>query len=74
MLFFFSSCKSKVDKTVEGSWSIDTIIYKQYEIRNCLSVNIISFEQMFCNLPITRERCEGLIEYVRGGQWEINRK
>ncbi len=59
---------------MEGSWSIDTIIYKQYEIQNCLSVNIFSFKELSCNLPITRERCEDLVvEYEGEGQWEVEK-
>ncbi len=67
----FLSCKNKVEETLVGLWSIDTIVYKEYEIRNCLSNNIISFNNDLCDLPISRNRCEGLNEFVRKGHVDI---
>ncbi len=72
LLASFFSCRSKVEEALNGQWSIDTIIYRQYEIRNCLSVNIISFNRDICDLPITRNRCEGLNEFVRKGMAEVD--
>lgn len=73
ILVTFACCKSKVERTLEGLWSIDTIIYKQYEIRNCILGNVIKFEHPSCDLPTTESYCEGLVEYIREGQWEVEK-
>jgi hypothetical protein len=71
VLTFFISCKGKVERTIEGLWSIDTIVYKQYEIRNCILSNVINFNEDFCELPITENFCEGLVEYSEDGEWKF---
>ena len=73
IIIIFASCESKVEKTIEGSWSIDTLYYHEYDIRNCVLINVIDFEQFFCELPTTESYCEGLVEYVREGQWEVEK-
>jgi len=64
------SCKEKVSRTIEGSWSIDEVHYNEYDIRRCLLINILSFEEDFCILPITGD-CDGLVEYTKEGVWSI---
>jgi len=73
IIIIFASCESKVEKTIEGSWSIDTLYYHEYDIRNCVLINVIDFEHFFCELPTTESYCEGLVEYVREGQWEVEK-
>jgi hypothetical protein len=67
-------CDKKVEnEALEGTWSIDTLYYRAYDIRNCVLVNVINFEHDFCKLPTTESYCEGLIEYTDTGIWKTNR-
>ncbi|CAN5315922.1 hypothetical protein BH09BAC5_BH09BAC5_07710 [soil metagenome] len=74
---WFYSCdnKSKIEDTIQGWWTIDTLVYKGVELRYNLDLNTISFtEQGDCELPLVRN---GECTYVRltsekEGFWEIN--
>jgi hypothetical protein len=62
-----------VSSIVDGLWSIDTIYYKQYDIRGCLLSNVISFDGDNCNLATTGD-CEGLYVIEEVGEWQMNEK
>lgn len=68
-----ASCKDKVKTTVAGWWSIDTLYYRNYEIRTCLLGNWLVFnEDGSMKLPIPESRCSELVtEYNDKGDWEI---
>ncbi len=71
---FFSSCSNEVEKTIQGSWSIDTIYYKNYDVRSCMYVNIIDFNKDGgSSLPYTKDRCNEIITKSddENGYWEI---
>jgi hypothetical protein len=71
IFIMLSGCKSNVENTLEGVWSIDTIVYKGYEIRYCLSSNVISFEEEFCDLANSVNSCEGLLALAKKGAWQV---
>ena len=54
-----SACKTKEEQGLEGMWSIDVIHYKTFDIRRCLAVNVLSFEENTCTVP-TLLSCDGL--------------
>lgn len=65
-----SSCRSKIDYTITGWWTIDSIIFKGNDIRYCLLSNSIDFNQSDCKLPITENFCNGIVEsWERKGNW-----
>lgn len=69
-----SSCSDKLDKAMEGSWSIDTIYYKGYDVRVCLSLNVLTYHGNYiADLPVAHNRCETVIKNStdRTGSWEI---
>lgn len=73
-LSFIISCNSDVKSGVEGMWSIDTISYKGYDIKLCLTLNVISFDRR-AQLPTTGYRCSELITvFDPFGDWEISNK
>lgn len=46
MMLFFTKCKNEEKQVVEilnGEWSIDTMIYKEWDVRPCLPINVIQF-------------------------------
>jgi hypothetical protein len=67
--FLLIGCGNEVDQVLRGTWSIDTIYYKEKDIRNCVLTNVIEFEETFCELPTTENYCNGLNEYVSRGTW-----
>jgi hemin uptake protein HemP len=79
LLFMFflllsSSCRNEVVTTIEGSWSIDTIYYKNYDVKNCLYVNIIDFKKDGeASFPYSGDRCKEviLISENEFGNWKI---
>lgn len=68
-----ASCENSLKSTVVGWWSIDTVYYRNYEIRSCLLVNSVSFNKDgSVSLPIPQNYCSELIsEYNDKGNWEI---
>ena len=55
VFFFFFSCTNKVNNTLKGWWTIDTIYYnKKWDVKTCLTVNVICFDENNCELPSTK--------------------
>lgn len=71
-----TSCKNEMKSTVTGWWTIDTIYYHNYEIRNCLLGNSLWFnEDGSVKLPVPEDRCSELItEYNEKGKWNIKQQ
>lgn len=60
-----------VSKLVEGVWSVDTIYYGKYDIKQCLLSNMVVFKETQCDLPISEDRCEDIGRVYSGiGAWE----
>lgn len=58
-LFALSSCgNNDVEKGVEGSWAIDTLIYKNENYNFCMLQNIIAFDKQGLSIPRLMEDCE----------------
>lgn len=54
-----TSCKTKIETTVQGWWTIDTIYYKGYDLRTCLIGNSLDFKiNKQSILPIAEKYCE----------------
>jgi len=63
-ILFLSSCKTKIEKTIEGWWTIDTIYFKGYDLNGCLLGNSIEFgihKQSL--LPIAENYCEPIVRH-----------
>jgi len=67
-----SGCADRTDKAIQGWWSIDEIVYDGYDIRVCLLLNILTFEDRTCDLPLSIG-CEGLEEQIRQGTWKTSK-
>lgn len=64
MLLMFSSCTKhqKVASAIEGWWTMDTIIYKNYNIRNCLGDNSLFFHfDKKSQFPVAENKCGNII-------------
>jgi hypothetical protein len=68
-----AGCRNRAEEALRGPWSIDTLYYRQLDIRNCVLINVINFNEGDCELPTTENYCEGLIEYVDNGTWQVYR-
>ncbi len=66
-----SSCGNDVTNTINGMWSIDSLVYKGVDIRNCLLSNLIVFHDKSINLPVTEDRCAGFEEFNENGNWKL---
>lgn len=69
-----SSCGNKIDKTINGNWSIDTIYYKNYDVRSCFYSSLIRFEdERIVKLPISENHCNEVISNSKNefGDWKI---
>jgi len=51
--FFLSMCSSNAEIGVRGVWSIDTIYYRNDDVRACLLSNIVIFHDEYLELPTT---------------------
>lgn len=64
-LLLFNSCVRKnyrVTSTIEGWWTMDTIIFKNYNIRNCLGDNSLFFHfDKKSIFPAARNNCGSVI-------------
>ena len=59
----FSSCsKNKIENTIDGIWSMDTIYYSKYDIRLCLGNNILEFNRDKSKVPVAMNRCGSFIK------------
>lgn len=57
------SCKrSKIEHAIEGLWSIDTILYQNQEISNCISGNFIFRINEDSRFPIVLAQCNSLVK------------
>jgi hypothetical protein len=67
-----NSCKVEVDKTIEGWWTMDTIYYKNQDIKHCLIGNSLQFEANK-QIIIPNADCAPIV--IQGsdkfGNWEI---
>jgi len=63
LIFLLSSCtKQKVENVVEGWWSIDTIYYKNQNIKTCLGNNALLFKfNDKSELPYAKNNCEPVL-------------
>jgi hypothetical protein len=67
-----SSCQSNVVKTLDGWWTIDTLVFGNYgDIRNCVSSIIIFKEDQSCNIPPTQILCNNIEAYEEKGKWSL---
>lgn len=59
-----NSCKDrKIENAIDGLWSIDTIYFKNYNIRTCLANNVLYFKLGGqSELPIARNYCDSIIK------------
>lgn len=58
-LIVFPSCKDKVEGAISGWWTIDTIYYKEYDIKICLNGNSIKFDfDDQSNFPLSSKYCK----------------
>lgn len=74
IVLFTISCKRKVESTISGWWSIDTIYYNNLEIEGCLLSNSIIFEKGNCELPITENYCgSDVASFDITGDWKIDK-
>ncbi len=70
---FCSSCTKEpnetIDAIVEGTWTIDEMSYKNWEIKGCLETNFLSFYgKTLGGVPRTCDRCDSIVE------WEFKTK
>ena len=67
VVLIFCSCKNSTEKMnsiLNGTWSIDSLIYKNFEIRGCLMLNVISFNNdSISSLPTTCNNCDSIEEW-----------
>lgn len=70
---FLVSCRNESEYLIKGKWSIDTISYRENEVRGCFLSNIIEFKNEEVDLPIAENMCDSLIKKAndRFGQWEM---
>jgi len=73
IIFLFQSCGQNVVETIDGVWTIDTLIYEELDSRICLFSNVLIFDEKNVSLPITGDRCEGLSIYDDKGTWSLIR-
>lgn len=67
-----SACnEQKIENVIIGGWTIDTIHYKNIDIRLCLDLNVINFTKDGGALPITENNCAVLPTFDRGTFWQI---
>src|ERR1700744_5496265 len=62
-LFLYSCTNRKVENVIDGWWTIDTIYYKNYNIKTCLANNSLFFK--FDNkseLPVAMSNCGPIIK------------
>lgn len=66
-----ASCRNKVKNIITGWWTIDSLIYMNYDIRTCLLSNSFWFNKNgSIDLPIPKNYCSELVtEYNRKGMW-----
>jgi len=57
---FLMSCEktNKVEDVLKGSWSIDTVYYYNYNIKNCLNMNVITFNKNSLATIPTEDYCK----------------
>ena len=74
-IIFTTSCNNaKIQKTVSGVWSIDTVYYGKYDVMLCFSSNMISFNKNeTIEVPIAMDDCSGVTSKCieSSGKWEI---
>lgn len=74
ILLVSSSCKSEIESTMVGWWTIDIIEYNGQNIRPCLLTNTINFNKDgSLELPPPDDICTGktTIKYRVKGDWQI---
>ena len=75
LLCSMNSCNNKVERAIygwNGWWTIDTIFYKDYEIRTCLLGNSFFFDKTEVKLPITKDYCSDIVlSYDDRGKWNM---
>ena len=71
-VIFLSACNDqKIEDVIIGDWTIDTIYYKNVDIRLCINLNVINFSKEGGDLPITENDCGVLPTFDRGTFWKI---
>jgi hypothetical protein len=61
-LLSITSCKTNIETTVQGWWTIDTIYYKRYDLRTCLLGNSLEFKiNKQSILPVAEKNCEPVV-------------
>ncbi len=61
-MLLFASCKTEVERVVEGWWTMDTIYYKDYDLRACLG-NSLNFKiDGESELPTAKNYCEPAVK------------
>jgi hypothetical protein len=67
-------CRNKINDTLVGSWSIDTIYFKNNDVKDCLYDNILEFESNnIIDLPFAGNRCPEILQNDKNnfGKWEV---
>jgi hypothetical protein len=72
-LALFSCSKAKINNAIDGIWSMDTIYYRNHDVKLCLSSNIIEFDSRNSQFPVTMNNCGSIMKnsYSRSGEIEI---
>jgi hypothetical protein len=72
-MFFSCQDEKTFNSAINGQWSIDTVYYKDKDIRFCLDLNAINFSGHECALPIPlRSRCINIDTTTeKRGFWKI---
>jgi hypothetical protein len=73
LVFLLTACKSEVEDTIEGMWTIDTVQYNGYDILTCLNSNVIFFKDGEPTTFPTVDRCNDFKVKNRKpkGIWEV---
>ena len=77
LVLAFSSCQSVLNKTLDGTWSIDEIKFKGNNIKPCMDSKAIHFntEDNSCSIPAHRGICENIpITYVSNGKFILSQR
>jgi hypothetical protein len=74
-LLFFQSCQDRVEKVITGWWTIDTIYYRNFDIKPCLSLNVITFGETESVFPYSQNSCAEVIcnSNIDQGTWNVSK-
>lgn len=74
LITFNIGCRNTISNTLVGSWSIDTLYFRNYDVKDCMYDNIIEFEaNSTIDLPFAGNRCPEILQNTKNnfGEWEV---